>query len=355
MTKVVYIHGRPSGHPIHDAYAKSLRADFVPVDFILNWQAKEKQNKFKRFLSWITCALFFPNRKKYDVFFCEGVREPLLFMKWFGFIRPPKKLVALMANETLYFLSIKKYGRLAEFIMKSFLNNCDALICIGRYQTELANKLFPNTKTYTIFNGISKTSMLLFQEVKPALFSKKILVISNCSSMPRMYYKGLDLAFEVFNYCLNVDQDIELHIVGDCSDEVMSFCKKIVNEKFQYKIFFHGHSDIRSHFKSSGLLLQLGRGDSFPTTTIEAAAAGVPVFVSDETGTKELLLKIDSFYITNLSAKDISGKVIEYMKTSDYEKKIISAKFKEVALTYTEENANLQFLKVFAEICKNSD
>jgi glycosyltransferase involved in cell wall biosynthesis len=99
--------------------------------------------------------------------------------------------------------------------------------------------------------------------------------------------------------------------------------------------------------------MQLGRGDSFPTSTIEAAAAGVPVFVSEETGTKELLQKIDPYFITNLLAKDISCKIIEYLKIPNYEKNIISAKFKQVALTYTEENANSLFLKVFAEIGKD--
>lgn len=59
VKKIAYIHGLPSEHPIHDAYAKSLSADFVPVGFIMNWQSNEKQNKFKRVLSCITCALFF--------------------------------------------------------------------------------------------------------------------------------------------------------------------------------------------------------------------------------------------------------------------------------------------------------
>lgn len=350
---VLYIHGRPSGHPIHDSYAKLINSDFCFSDHIIRWNDIENVSKIKRTLSWIICAITLPNKKSYDIFFSEGVREPLVIRKWLGLFRRNQKLIALMANENLYFIYTNKYGRMVNFLMKSFLNNCDALICIGKYQTELAHKLFPHTKTYTIFNGIPSTRMTLLQNIRPDIESNKILVIANCASISRMYYKGLDLTFEVFNYCLKVDQNIELHIAGDCSADVMSFCEKIVNEKFQHKIFFHGHSDISNHLKNSGLLMQLGRGDSFPTSTIEAAAAGVPVFVSEETGTKELLQKIDPYFITNLLAKDISYKIIEYLKIPNYEKNIISAKFKQVASTYTEENANSLFLKVFAEIGKD--
>lgn len=353
VKKIAYIHGRPSGHPIHDAYAKSLSADFVPVDFILNWQANEKQNKVKRFLSWIICALFFPNRKKYDIFFCEGVREPLLFMKWFSLIRPPKKLITLMANETLYFLSVKKYGRLAEFIMKSFLKKCDSLICIGKYQAELAGKLFPEAKIYTIFNGIPSSRMTLLQNIKPDLESNKILVIANCASISRMHYKGLDLAVETFNLVLSKVKDIELHIIGECSKEVIMHCKKLIDNEYHNKIFFHGHDSIEHHLCNSCLFLQLGRGDSFPTSTIESAAAGVPVFVTEETGTKEVLEKIDPFFITNLQPKDISKKILEYLKIPLTQKYILSAKFKEVVFDYTEDNAHVFFCNVFSKITKD--
>lgn len=353
MAKVAYIHGRPSGHPIHDAYAKSLNADFIPVDFLLKWQANERQNKFKRFLSWILCALFFPNRKKYDVFFCEGVREPLLFMKWFRLIRTPKKIVALMANETLYFLSVKKYGILAEFIMKSFLKKCDALICIGKYQAELASKLLPNAKIYTIFNGIPSTRMTLLQNINPDLESNKILVIANCASISRMHYKGLDLAVETFNFILCTVSEIELHIIGECSEEVIKHCEKLMDKKYLNRIFFHGHDSIENHLSKSCVFLQLGRGDSFPTSTIESAAAGVPVFVTEETGTKEVLEKIDPFFITNLQPKDISKKIQEYIKIPLTQKYILSAKFKQAVFDYTEDNANVFFGNVFSKIIKD--
>lgn len=351
--KIAYIHGRPSGHPIHDAYAKSISADFIPVDFLMEWHANKSQNKFKRFLSWILCALFFPHRKKYDVFFCEGVREPLLFMNWFKLIKPPKQTIALMANETLYFLSVKKYGILAEFIMTSFLKKCDSLICIGKYQADLASKLLPYAKIYTIFNGIPSTRMTLLQNINPDLKSNKILVIANCASITRMHYKGLDLAVETFNLISCKFNEIELHIVGECSKEVIKHCEKLIDKEYLHRLFFHGQDKIEKHLSKSCLLLQLGRGDSFPTTSLESAAVGVPVFVTEETGTKEVLEKIDSFFITNLQPKDISKKIQEYLNIPLEQKYILSAKFKKAVFEYTADNANVFFGNVFSKIIKD--
>lgn len=206
MVKTVYIHGRPTGHPIHDNYAKLINADFCFTDHKLRWNDVENVSKVKRALSWIVCALTFPKRKEYKLFFCEGVREPLLIMKLLGLMSPNQKLVALMANENLYFLNEKKYGFFANLLMNSFLKKCDALICIGEYQANLAVKIQPNAKIYTIFNGISCAKMKPLQEMQPDLQSNRILVIAHAFSETRMYYKGIDLAFSVFNELLKIIQ-----------------------------------------------------------------------------------------------------------------------------------------------------
>lgn len=351
MLKTVFVHGRPSGHPIHDKYAKIVNSDFCFSDHKIRWNDIENVSKLKRTLSWLVCAITFPNRKSYNVFFSEGVREPLIIMKWLGLVRDDQKIIALMANENLYFINTNRYGRLVDFLMRAFLKKCDALICIGKYQTELANKLFPNTKTYTIFNGIPSAQMRLLQNINPDLVSKKILVIANCASISRMYYKGLDLSVETFIYILKVFKDMELHVIGECSKEVIAYCERLIHNEYQNKMFFHGHDNIENHLNNSCLFLQLGRGDSFPTSTIESAAAGVPVFVTEETGTKELLDKIDPFFVTSMNPKEISCKIQKYLKISENEKRIVSAKFKEVSLGYTEENANIFFSNVYTQIC----
>lgn len=354
MIKTVFIHGRPSGHPIHDNYAKLVEADFCFSDHKIRWNDIENVSKIKRTLSWFVCAITFPKRNQYDVFFSEGVRELLLIMKWLRLINKKQKIVALMANENLYFLKEKRYSFFANLLMKAFLKKCDALICIGEYQADLARKICPSAKIYSIFNGIPSEKMKILQDINPDLNTNKILVISNASSETRMFYKGLDLAFLVFNELVKKSTHFELHIIGDCDSRVINYCFDLLqNSETKKKCFFYGNKNIEPFLASSSLLMQLGRGDSYPTSTIEAASAGVPVFVTKETGVKEMVNKVDELFIADLNIDDICLKIEKYLKLPLDKKKQLSLKFKSVAKNYTDDKANINFLNTFQEVCTN--
>lgn len=348
--KTVYIHGRPSGHPIHDKYATLLHADFCYVDHKLRWHDIKNVSKLKRLLSWIICAITFPKKEKYDVFFTEGTREPLLIMKWLFLIKKKQKLVALMANETLYFLSIHKYKKIGSFMMRSFLKKCDAVICIGQYQAELASEFCDSKKIYTIFNGISKEKMDTLQSIPPAPNSNKIIVIAQADADWRVYYKGLDLAIEVFNRLAITKPQLELHILGYCNSEVMEKYLSPLSSETRKKIVFHGKVDITNYLKDACISLQLGKGDSFPTSTIECASAGIPTFVTIETGIKELVAKIDNYFITTLDVTDITSKVEHYLNLDTLSKNNYSNRFKQIASVYTEKNAEDFFINTFKTI-----
>lgn len=351
--KTAYIHGRPSGHPIHDKYATLLHADFYPVDHKLRWHDVHNVSKIKRLLSWIVCALTFPKRKNYDVFFTEGTREPLLIMKSVFILKKRQKLVALMANETLYFLSIKKYRKMGAFLMSSFLKKCDAIVCIGQYQAELAAKLVDSKKIYTIFNGISKKKMTELQAIHPHLLSNKIIVIAQADADWRVYYKGIDLAIEVFDKLALFRPDLELHILGHCNTEIIEKYITPLSPQTRSSIYFQGKVDIVPYLKDTCLSLQLGKGDSFPTSAIECAAAGIPTFVTIETGIKELITQIDNFFITTLEVTEIVNKVNQYLNLDPLSKNRHSISFKQVASQFTEENAEDYFISTFKKICSD--
>lgn len=350
MVNVVYIHGRPSGHPIHDGYAKLINSDFCFSDHKVRWNDVENASKLRRTISWIMSAVQFPKRKMYDIFFSEGVREIILIMKWLGLISKKQKIVALMANENLFLISTKQYSFFANFLMVSFLKKCDALICIGSYQANLAQVILPKAKIHTIFNGIPTDRMDKLNMINPNLASNKILVITHANSITRMHYKGTDLAFNVFNKLAKVFPHLELHIIGNCSNDVMNYCKKLLGEGIKNKHFFHGEQNTSKYLTDACLLLQLGRGDSFPTTTIEAAAAGVPVFVTNETGTKEVVNQINPLFVTTLEPSEIFNSVKKYIQFSDADKNNLSNEFKNVSKFYSQKNANENFINTINNI-----
>ncbi len=347
MIKTVYIHGRPSGHPIHDAYAHQVNADFCFTDHKLRWNDVPTASKLKRTLSWLVCALTFPNRKNYVVFLSEGVREPLLIMKWLKLMRKRQKLMALMANENLYLLSTNAYSALASFMMRQFLTHCDALLCVGSYQTQLAKQLFPNKPIYTLYNGIPEDKLLAFSLLQPNLSGNKLLVIANVSSPTRMVYKGLDLAFESFAQLLKSFPNLELHVVGLCTEAIQTKCYAYLKIADRHKAVFHGAKTIAPFLQQSCLLLQPGRGDSYPTTTIEAAAAGLPILVSEETGTKELVEKVSTQFVCALTLEAMVKQMTWYLESSTNHKMEWSNTFKKVATFYSQAKANENFKNTF--------
>lgn len=258
--------------------------------------------------------------------------------------------MALMANETFYFLQTNRYGFLARFIMLSFLKKCDAVICIGEYQKKLALPYVDNKKIFTVFNGIPLPKLKQLQEITPVLSSFKILVIANAISEWRIYYKGIDLALSVFKKIFTEDKRYELHIAGEYDEKVIRPYLDEMNNEVSAHVFLHGKKEIHSFLSDSCFLLQLGRGDSFPTTTIECGAAGVPVFVSEETGTKEIIRKIDPLFIVPLEVNQILLTVKQYISLPLHQKMILSEKFKDIMRSYTSDRADNYFVDTFDQI-----
>ncbi len=99
--RVVYIHARPHGHPLHDKYGKSVASETIFRDFKIRWHDLHVSS-FKRYLSWIFCAFSFPKKNLYDVFYSDGLVYFLVIMRKFGLIKKRQKLIGLIDDETLY-------------------------------------------------------------------------------------------------------------------------------------------------------------------------------------------------------------------------------------------------------------
>jgi len=199
--KVAFIHGRPKGHPIHALYANQLCASFIYEDFILRWHDKPRALKIRRYLSWVLCAFLFPIKGSFDIYFTECIRIPQLIMKLFGLINGRRKLIALMADESLYFILNKRYSLLTIKLMKLFLIKTDAIICIGQMQTDIAKIVLDKIhhgKIHTIYNGVPHLRHQMLMRIKPELTSNNILCIANAATEWRILYKGIDVMIESF-------------------------------------------------------------------------------------------------------------------------------------------------------------
>ncbi|KAA3649015.1 MAG: glycosyltransferase family 1 protein [Bacteroidetes bacterium] len=353
---IAFIHGRPKGHPTHAMYANSIGCIFFHEDKVLRWQDLNV-SKIRRYLSWVLNAFFFPKRKHWDIYFTECVRIPQLIQKQLNLISKTQRLVALMSDESLYYTFIKRYPVLTQKLMLKFWMNCDAIICIGEFQYELAIKLLPinhHKKVYNIFNGVPHNRIANLSKIVPNFESNNILFIGNASVEWRINYKGLDLMIEAFSNCCITNQSLTFTVVGDIPKQLISNLLDKYDTLISNKIKFVGPSeDIDLYLRNASLYLHCARGEAWGISIIEAMCAGVPAIVSEQTGAKQVVRKLNKDFIVPLDSESISKAVLNYFSLNNEEKTNLSINAKRIVQDFTEEKAKNQFIKTFENVIKD--
>lgn len=353
--KIAFIHGRPAGHPIHASYANEIKADFYFEDRLLRWQDIRDASKLRRYFSWMLNAFLFQNKKNYDIYFCEGMRVPQLIMKRFGLMKRGSKLVALMADESLYFLSIKKYPKITQYLILTFLNSCDSIICIGDLQFNLAKEIIKkeSIKIFKIYNGINDELSIELQKniYRPNEKCFKMFVFGHLAANWRAWYKGADIAVDAFCQLNHESNNFILDIIGQVEEDVKNTLLKNVPEELKSKIHFLGNvTDIVSAISNYDLCLHVARGDAFPTSTLECMAAGVPVIVSNVTGTSSLVKSVSEDFVVNISIEETLISINKFINMSVNDKHKLSLDFKEVVSDLKAEKASSNFKKIFDKV-----
>lgn len=352
--KIVFITSRGGTHPIHKAYAESIHADFQFIDFKLPWHGVQS-SRLKKYLSWIVCSLTFPNRKEYDLFLVSGQQVMPALMKVFRRLNKTQKLVCFHANEGLYFTHSKKYGRINRWLISVILPLYDVHICVGKMQAELLQKVTNNrvNHIFTIENGISKKLHQELANITPKLQSKQILFIGNLYAGWRSWYKGIDIMIEAVIQALQFDKSITLRLVGSYTDDFNEYFQKLVPDHARENIQLIGSSNnISEEFTNTALYLHCGRGDAFPTTTLEAMASGVPCILSQQTGTYYLLNNISPENIVSLNPSIVAKAIIRYFEKDPDEKIELSNKLKKLSNKYLLENKLEEFKAIIMDIYK---
>src|SRR6185312_10517552 len=210
---VAYIHGRPSAHPMHQKFAKSVGGEFHYVDFRMRWQDRNRSILY-RITSWLVCSFAFPNKKKYQIFLIDNLHFFPVIMKGLHLISGKQKIVAHMGSHTLYFIYAHRFSKFTEWLHIQALKRYDALICEGKMAEELVKKILgENTpKIYTVFMGIPKEHYPTEKGITTNLNGNSILFIGNGSNKDRMWYKGLDLMVAAFQLAKSKNKELTFTI-----------------------------------------------------------------------------------------------------------------------------------------------
>jgi len=327
--RVLFIIGRDIPHSFHAALAKSLHADFYST-------AKKGQPTLKELLKDI---LTLP--KNYDISISETIFYIPTTAKIFGLIPKDALVINITADPILYNMVNGYKNKIPKFINRFLLKKVDGFIIVGKWG-HLLDQVGLRTPRKEIFGGVNDD---LAEKLKKLPINKKkfennhqIIFVGNINKY-RVFYKGMDLIIEAIKRVKREFSDVKLIITGDSNlDESYPFIK------------FSGNVDLTSIFPKVSLAVFMGRGDTFPLGSVETMMAGIPTIVSTDTGTKEIVEKIDKGFICNLNSEELANKIINYFKL-DVKSKIKLAKaFRKEASKYTEKRAVKNFKRKFLEL-----
>lgn len=336
--KIVYVHGHGI-HPNRKILFPAIGAEFIPADPIISWLHLKNPPYWRKILSLALSSIFFPRRSEWDIIIGDGPQFLPVIMKKMKLLRSNQKIIPYLAGEFLYFMA-NNYYRKTKLLRKAFLE-WDAYLCSGKMAEELAKKILPSERykdIFTIQNFVRDEKIEQLSDLNPDLSSKKLVFVGNGPDGFRVYYKGLDLMFESYARAKKIIPDLSWTIVGEWSEKV----KKELLERYRVdNVTWLGPLENLSEiFRNTALYFHCARGDAYPNTVMEAMVAGLPVLISEWTGTREIIEKVDRNLIVETDPEKIADRIIWFFSLPAQKRKEIGEKSRQTILNgYRKENA----------------
>ncbi len=336
--------------------AKSINADL--------YRAPEPTNSlFIKSLRLLSATFGLP--RNYEYYFCEGTYMYPALAKKMKLI--DSKIITICGDPTYYYIKENLMRPTLQKMYFSMLKEVDGFVCASKMTEKHIREIFPNANTIVSYSFIKddlKQKLYAKRKIIPLLDSDTLLYVGR----PDFYYKGIDLLFEAFEIVKNEIPKAKLNIVNgtwtydnmkwvvkytnsvipnaipeDMPDRVL----KMFNDKESGINYLGKADDLSIPIKKSGLFVTLGRGDPFPATGIEAMSGGLPALVSEETGTKDFIERVDKNLIVPLDAKKIARRILWYFTLSREEKLELSKE--EIKLGFSKELDKKYILNKFVK------
>jgi glycosyltransferase involved in cell wall biosynthesis len=156
-----------------------------------------------------------------------------------------------------------------------------------------------------------------------------------------LYIKGVDLLPEIITRVRRKIKDVEIYVIGK---------GKMVNESDGIKVFGYVPHDKRLLLLLSecSVYLHPARFESFGLSVVEAMAAGLIPIVTEMTGAKDLVKKVDSSLIVPVDVDAIGAKIVEVLSMDIEEKEALSRRAKQVVAEWSAKSKKT-FLRGVAE------
>ena len=259
-------------HKAHQPFIKAINADIYPV-------YNKYFNGFRRFINAFKMAKNYPD---YDVYVIEGGMPmfPVFIRKYL--LNKKNIIIGLLADETfINLVQRQKHYSFAETLIHKLSARClDGAIAVSPMVRDFARKII-NVPIEVVRPPIPEENYIKLGKVKPDLESKIIVSVGE-----GRFSIGIDILVEQFIIAKQYIHDLQLWIVGKGHPKDYEKIKGV-------KVLGYVE-DLGKVFEMASLFVHAGRCSAYPVATLEAMRAGLPVIVSDMTGTKEIVERVET-------------------------------------------------------------
>jgi glycosyltransferase involved in cell wall biosynthesis len=174
-----------------------------------------------------------------------------------------------------------------------------------------------------------------FEKIRPNLSSNNFLFVGHHYNIMQ---KRADILVEAYLQLRKEFPDIHLIIVG--RDWKQFFEKKYKENIKKYGIeFAGGNYDISGFMRKSAFYVHPGEFEGFGLSVLEGMLSGLIPLVSNLTGSKEMVEKLDRKLVVKLSADDFYTSMKALVKMPLKKRNELSRKARDITRDYTMENS----------------
>jgi len=325
----------------HPAHLKIFKEIATKVLLVLGpWRPGRNFSNPHKFLKYLLVALKLGILYRPRAILVEGISPSAVITPIIRFFSPETKVVSLFAEDGLLKI-LQSPNRFKSKLLKIVLKNIDGVIAIGKMIAGQVEQLFPNVKIFPMYPTLDEKRLEEFKNLSYNPDAMSLIQIGGGDYK----YKGIDITLNLLSYLPAINPDLELIVLGYNPSEL--------NVKTSERVKLPGKvNNISEYLRLACLMVHPGRGDAFPVATLESMVAGVPVMVSELTGTKELILEVDNRLVRKLDLKDLKEGLSWFFSLPQDEKIALSQKCRSVVLHFINEKlpqANQKSLRELRE------
>lgn len=301
-------------HPAHRGFAESIGSDILSV-------SETSPQSLKSFYQEFTRGY---NIGKYDTIIAEGSRT--LYSGLIHRMRYNSNLVYLCADHRLYNLwnssvevdsiyalfkhLIGTYGRpVVQFIAQ---HGIDGIIAVSEFVEDYLGPIFRDRVPVTIAHPYIQPELYKqLGQVEPNLDQKVAVIVGRVAR-----YKGIDLLVDAWPTVRENHPEAELHVVGKGHPESYADTPGVTVKGFV--------DDLTTVYANASLYVQPSRIEPFGVAVLEALRAGLPAVITESTGVRSEIHKIDDRLIAPTTSRGLSEAISWYFNRSQAEREALS-------------------------------